>query len=130
MPASASWVRPAAISEATPGVIDEQQVDVLALQAVVIVQAFGVDEGYVALAVLVMIFSAPALTCSARSDSVARAWVNGTTSLAEMPMEPPFGSCTCAVYLVRTARPANQDGKSPVLGGSESTVLIKGRAAP
>jgi hypothetical protein len=33
-----------------------------------------------------MIFSAPALAWSASSDKLARAWVKGTTSLAEKPM--------------------------------------------
>jgi len=78
------------VGQAALGIVDQQQVDALTLQAVVAVQPVVVDQRDVALTVLVMFFSAPALAWSAGSDRWARAWVKGTTSLAEKPMAGSF----------------------------------------
>jgi hypothetical protein len=46
-------VRPASdIGQATTSIVDQQQVDALALQAVVVVQSVCIDQGHVAFAVL------------------------------------------------------------------------------
>lgn len=65
------------------GIVNQQQMNPLALQPVVVVQPPRVDQGGVALAVLGDDFLAPVLTCSSNSDKVARAYVKGNTSLSE-----------------------------------------------
>ncbi|MBL0222214.1 MAG: hypothetical protein IPQ17_05605 [Xanthomonadales bacterium] len=72
------------VSQAIAGILHQQQVNAFTLQLVVIVQSLRVDDGNVALAIFVTIFSTPSFTWSASSERLALAWESEITSRAEM----------------------------------------------
>ncbi len=74
------------IIESLGGLLNQQQVNAFALEAVIVVESLGVNQRDVVSPFFVMIFSAPPLTASANSESLARACESGTISLAEKLM--------------------------------------------
>lgn len=63
------------VGQAAVRIVDQQKVDVLALQAVVVVPPVGVDERDLVLTAICDDFLGASLAWSVSSESLARAWV-------------------------------------------------------